>query len=360
MIRPNPHIAARKPYALANMGAADGAPLISLAQNESLRSPSPKAIAAAAWASESLAFYPDPDWLTLRAGLSELHGLPRDSILCGAGSLDLIGALARVYAGSSRAVLTPAHAYPFFRTAAQMACARFDTAVEEGGRVSVDALLSAVRPDTGIVFVANPGNPTGTRLSRVELLCLREGLRGDILLVIDEAYGEFADHLDARCFDMVVRGDTVVLRTFSKAYGLAGARVGWGTCPPEIATELRKVLNPNNISATSQAAAAAALADQAYMQETCRLTMAIGREAAERLRKVGVSVADSYTNFLLLEFDTSEQAKAIEDALRAKGVILRRQAGAGLPHALRMTLGPAPWVDQALDLLVALTQEAKR
>jgi histidinol-phosphate aminotransferase len=105
------------------------------------------------------------------------------------------------YAGPDRAVLAPAHAYPFFRSAAQMAEARFDTAPEDGFTVSVDALLDAVRPDTGIVFLANPGNPTGTRIPASEIRRLRDALRADILLVIDEAYGEFADPLDERLFD---------------------------------------------------------------------------------------------------------------------------------------------------------------
>jgi histidinol-phosphate aminotransferase len=137
------------------------------------------------------------------------------------------------YAGPDRAVLAPAHAYPFFRSAAQMAEARFDTAPEDGfHRLSVDALLDAVRPDTGIVFLANPGNPTGTRIPASEIRRLRDALRADILLVIDEAYGEFADQAGRASIRLVERGDTVVLRTFSKAYGLAGLRVGWGVSHP--------------------------------------------------------------------------------------------------------------------------------
>ena len=146
--------------------------------------------------------YPDPDWTDLRHTLADLHRINANGILCGSGSLDLIGCLARVFAGPDRAVLAPAHAYPFFRTAAQVANARFDTAEETDAVVSVDALLGAVQSDTGIIFVANPGNPTGTRIPKSEILRLRQGLQPDILLVVDEAYGEFADHLDERCFDL--------------------------------------------------------------------------------------------------------------------------------------------------------------
>ena len=107
---------------------------------------------------------------------------------------------------------------------------------------------------------------------KAELERLRAGLRPEILLVIDEAYGEFADHLGERCFEMTADGNTIVLRTFSKAYGLAGLRIGWGLFPPAVLAEVRKVMNPNNVASVSQAAALAALQDQAYMRETCRMT----------------------------------------------------------------------------------------
>ncbi|HCE72922.1 MAG TPA: aminotransferase class I/II, partial [Ruegeria sp.] len=272
MIRPARHIAAMSPYALAQLKAPAGKRLISLSQNESLRPPSRRAIEAAARAGDAGHLYPDPDWSALRAALSGLHGIPVEGILCGNGSMELIACLAQAFADERNAILAPAHGYPFFRSAAQMARARFDLAAERDRHVCVDAMLAAVQPDTRIVFVANPGNPTGTRIPRHELVRLREGLPDDTLLVIDEAYGEFADHLGEAMFDLVGRCDTVVLRTFSKAYGLAGMRVGWGLFPPEIARELRKVMNPNNIAVAGQLAATAALADQDYMVETCRQT----------------------------------------------------------------------------------------
>ena len=255
MIRAVSHIADMTPYALAELNAPAGKRLISLSQNESLRPPSPQSITAARKALAAGHLYPDPDWSDLRSALSAHHGLPTDRILCGNGSMELIACIAHAFADERNAVLAPAHAYPFFRTAADLVRARFDVAPEQDGRISVDALLEAVRPDTRLLFLANPGNPTGTRVPRAELLRLREALRGDVLLVIDEAYGEFADHLNEPMFDLVDRGNTIVTRTFSKAYGLAGMRVGWGVFPTDIAIELRKVMNPNNISLAGQAAA---------------------------------------------------------------------------------------------------------
>ncbi len=357
MINPVAHINAMSPYALAELNAPEGKRLISLSQNESLRPPSPRAIQAAAKALEAAHLYPDPDWGELRAALSALHGIPAEGILCGNGSMELIAGLTHVFADERNAVLAPAHAYPFFRTAAQLVRARFDTAPEENGSVSVDALLKAVRPNTRIVIVANPGNPSGTRIPRAELLRLRDGLPGNILLVIDEAYGEFADHLGEHMFDLVARGDTVVLRTFSKAYGLAGMRVGWGLFPLNIARELRKVMNPNNISVAGQAAAAAALADQAYMVATCSETAALRDRFRIRLRQAGFDVPESYTNFVLIRMANPEAASRADEALRSEGVFLRPQGGAGLANCLRATIGVAGHLDIAAGLLERWAKE---
>lgn len=351
MIRATPHVAAMSPYALAELNAPAGKRLISLSQNESLRQPSPQVGKAVTRAMASAHLYPDPEWGALREALAALHGIPASGILCGSGSMELIACLTRAYCDLHDAVLAPAHAYPFFRTASELARARYDLAPEDGVTVSVDALLAAVKPDTRIVFIANPGNPTGTRIPRAELLRLREGLRGDIMLVIDEAYGEFADHLGEPVFDLVGRGDTVVLRTFSKAYGLAGMRVGWGLFSEDIAGEVRKVMNPNNISAVGQTAAVAALADQAYMQETCSITARLRHGFSKRLREASFQITESFTNFALVRFGGAREARLADAALRAEGVVARAQSGAGLPDCLRITVGTAEELDLAASLL---------
>lgn len=358
MIPPVSHVSAMTPYALADLKAPMGKRLISLSQNESLCPPSPHAIAAAAKALSNAQLYPDPDWSAVRMALADLHGIAATDILCGNGSMELIACLTQAYANAQNAVLAPAHAYPFFKTAAQLAQARFDQADEENGQVSVDALLGAVRPDTRLVFVANPGNPTGTRISRDEIIRLRDGLRNDILLVIDEAYGEFSDHLSEPSFDLVERGDTVVLRTFSKAYGLAGLRVGWGVFPPQIAKQVRKVMNPNNISVAGQAAASAAVADHAYMRSTCQRTAELRDRFIVRARAAGLDVRDSYTNFALIRFDSPEFAKRADMALRAEGVFLRAQGGAGLADCLRITIGQTQDMNTAATLLERFAEES--
>ena len=351
MIRPTPHVVAMSPYSLAELNAPAGKRLISLSQNESLRRPSPQVDDAVANAVANAHLYPDPEWAGLRNELAALHRIPASAILCGNGSMELIACLTQTYCDEQGAVLAPAHAYPFFLTATELTRARYDAAPEEGVTASVDALLAAVQPNTRIVFIANPGNPTGTRIPRAELVRLREGLRGDILLVVDEAYGEFADHLGEPVFDLVGRGDTVILRTFSKAYGLAGMRVGWGLFPESIAGEVRKVMNPNNISAAGQAAAAAALSDQAYMRETCAITARLRDGFLHRLREAGFDVAESFTNFALIRFDDARAAQQADAALRAEGVVTRAQSGAGLSDCLRVTVGTAEELNFAASLL---------
>jgi len=346
-MKPVPHIAALAPYALAELTPE----LVSLAQNESLRPPSPKALAAAQAAMADTHLYPDPDWTDLRAAISDIHSVPPETILCGAGSMELIGAVAMTYLSSGDRMLTSEFAYLFFRTATQICGAEFDLAPESGITVNVDALIEALRPETKIVFVANPGNPTGTRIKREDLERLRAALPNDVILVIDEAYGEFADGLDGGSFDLVNLGKTAVLRTFSKAYGCAGLRVGWGVFPPAIAIEMRKVLNPNNVSGVSQAMAAAAMRDLAYMQQTVRETTEIRDRFTEQMRAIGLAVPESHTNFVMLAFDTPDTALAADNALRADGLAMRGMGGYGLAHCLRATIADAPTMHRAAQSL---------
>jgi histidinol-phosphate/aromatic aminotransferase/cobyric acid decarboxylase-like protein len=171
------------------------------------------------------------------------------------------------------------------------------------------------------------------------------------MLVIDEAYGEFADGLDDPVFDLVERGDTVILRTFSKAYGCAGSRVGWGVFPPAIATEMRKILNPNNVSGVSQAMATAVMRDQGYMHETVRETARIRDDFIARMRAIGLVVPDSHTNFALLAFPSAQRAAAADAALRADGIAMRGMGGYALPHCLRATIADERAMDRAAPSL---------
>ena len=359
MIKPVSHIADMPSYALADLSPPDGKPLISLAQNESATGPSPKAIEAGVRAIANAHLYPDPDWCELRAAIAETHKISGEDILCGTGSMELIACLARGYAGPGDHVLSTQYGYAYFRSATLAAGAVFDEAQEENLTVCVDALLAAVNPKTRIVFVANPGNPTGTRIPKSEIVRLRENLDPQILLVVDEAYGEFSEPSQEKTFDLVTTGNVVVLRTFSKAYALAGMHIGWGLFPPKIAREVRKILNPNNVSIAGQAMAVAAINDQPYMLQTCADTISRRDNFANALRGIGLDIPESHTNFVLVQFRNAAMAQTADQALRRDGIIMRGMAAYGLPHCLRATIGQEKDMDHAKAILEdCLKQEA--
>lgn len=348
MIRAVPTVAAMASYALADLGDTAA---VSLAQNESAFPPSPRALNAAQEALQATPLYPDPDWHALRAALADTHPVAPGQILCGAGSMELIGCLIRAFAGPGDEVLGTAYGYLFVATAAQQAGARYVQAPEPDLRVDVDAILTAVTPATKIVFLCNPGNPTGTCIPNTDILRLRNTLPRDVLLVVDQAYGEFDLQDPAALFALVARGDTVVTRTLSKAYGLAGARVGWGAFPPTISNEVRKLMNPNNISTVTQAMATAAIRDQAHMHNNVTQTAKIRDAFCTRLRIAGLNVPESATNFALIQFADTASAQAADTALRHNGLILRGMSGYGLPDCLRATIGAADIMDRVATVL---------
>ncbi len=350
MIQAISHIADMQPYALADLGDEG---TVSLAQNESAFPASPDAMTVARAAAGQIPLYPDPEWRELRAAIARIHSLNPDNILCGAGSMELIGCLIRAFAGPGDRVLGSDYGYAYVASASAQARADYVTAPERDLTVSVEDLLAAVTAQTRIVFICNPGNPTGTLIPNDDILRLRNNLPGDVLLVVDQAYAEFSDaaHDPADIFSLIHRGDTVVLRTFSKAYGLAGARVGWGYFPPGIAAEVRKILNPNNIPTPSQAMAAAAILDQAHMADVVSQTADIRDRFAAHCRALGISVPESHTNFVLLRFATPAQMQTVDAALRAQGLLMRAMGGYGLDDCLRATICPPDVMDRALSVL---------
>jgi histidinol-phosphate aminotransferase len=338
LISPRDHVAHMAAYTLPDISTiVDKKPIV-LAQNESIFPPSPRAIEAAATAAASTNLYSDCEWTGLRAAIAGVHGVASDNILVGAGSMELIVGLIRAYAGPGDQVLSTQYGYAFFKAVTLAAEADYATAPEHGLTVSVDEILAAIQPATRIVCVANPGNPTGTHIERSELVRLRDGLDEHILLIIDEAYGEFADHMGEPTFDLATRGNTVILRTFSKAYGLAGMRVGWGVFPPAIAQEVRKLLNPGSVSAPSLAAATKAMEDQNYMRHVCDETARLRQMLTEAARSLGLEATESHTNFILIHFVDEAQALRCDQALRAEGIIFRGMGGYGLANCLRATV----------------------
>ncbi|WP_299507458.1 histidinol-phosphate transaminase [uncultured Roseobacter sp.] len=356
MIRAVKSVADMPAYALADLGNSAA---ISLAQNECAFAPSPTAIDAGRQALRDGPLYPDPDWGDLRRAIAEVHAVPPEQILCGAGSMELIGCVIRAFAGPGDEVLGSQYGYLFAATAAQQAGATYITAAETGFTVSVDHMLKKVTARTRVVFICNPGNPTGTRIANAEISRLRDGLPDTVLLVVDQAYGEFDDQDPREVFALVARGNTIVIRSFSKAYGLASARVGWGLFPGTIAPEVRKLLNPNNVPCVSQQMAAAAMRDQAHMRGIVSQTAQIRDGFSRRLRQAGLTVPESHTNFVLIAYATAERATRADTLLRAEGYVLRAMGGYGLGSCLRVTIGTQDVMATVADILVQEVADEK-
>jgi len=334
-------------YALADIDSSG----FSLAQNESFLPPSPAALRALAEENPAHALYPDPDWTALRQALASAHGLDPATLLCGAGSMELIAAVVRAFSGPGDSLVASEYSYAFIATACQFAGSTLFSSPENDRTVDVDALLDAVRHDTRIVFVANPGNPTGTRIADAQLTRLRAQLPDNVLLIIDQAYGEFSESVAPGLWPLVDRGDTVITRSFSKAYALAGARVGWCALAPALAEQVRKLLNPNNVSRASQHAAIAALGDTAHLQRLVARTADNRDQFIAQLRHAGFTVADSHTNFVLVPFASVERCESADAKLRAAGLFARGMGGYGLGHCLRVTVADSATLNRVATLL---------
>jgi len=346
---PRPGIDNIAPYKGGDSALPGQQRIIKLASNESPFGPSPKAAAALKEAAKNIHRYPDGGCTALRETLAAQHNLNPDHIVCGAGSDDIFGLLCRAYTGPGDEVLYNEHGFLIFPIAAQACGATPVKAPETNLKADVDALLDAVTERTKILFLANPNNPTGSYLNLDELKTLRAGLRDDILFVIDAAYAEYVTAMDYNPgFEMVTdAANVIVTRSFSKIFGLGGARLGWAYGPAEVIDVLNRVRMPFNVTAPTQAAGLAALEDFAFVGQAREHNTHWRATLTQRLRDMGLYVPDSMGNFVLVRFPSQNIAEAADTFLRDHGIIVRRMAAYGLPDSLRMTVG----LEDELDAL---------
>jgi len=362
---PRPEILALAPYPSAppvgDAGAGNARAPIRLNQNECAALPSKRVIQAFTAAARDANRYPDPSCSALRAAIADAHGLDAARIVCGNGSGELLALLARSYAGRGDEILTAEHAYLYFTTAAHLAGASPVRAAAAGDlSVDVDAMLSAVTERTRMVCIDNPGNPTGAYRSAHDMHRLRRGLREDILLVIDSAYAEYATAEDYEAGARLVEaGDnTVMLRTFSKIYGLAGARVGWAYCPAGVADALNRARLPNNLAGPSQAAAVAALTDTARVGNLRAENDALRVKFCADLTALGVRAYPSQGCYVLVRFAGRDAATKVDAALRSRGIHGRPMAAYKLPDCIRFTIGAAEEMAAATKNLAEVIDES--
>ncbi|MFN4039203.1 MAG: histidinol-phosphate transaminase [Erythrobacter sp.] len=361
--QPKPYILGIHAYQPGKSKSAAGKPLIKLSANENPLGTSAQALAALVQARAEAATYPDPDSLALREKIAAVHGLDPALVVCGTGSDELLNLAAQGFAGAGDEVLFSRHSFAVYDIAARRCGATPVEAPDTGFTADVDALLAAVTPRTRVVFLANPNNPTGSWLAPAEVARLHAGLPGDVLLVVDEAYGEYvAPEYQSAAFELAARhANVLVTRTFSKIYGLAAERIGWATGAAPLIDVLNRIRGPFNVTASGQAAALAALCDQAFVaasrehnaKERARLA-----EAVTMLGNHGLSFVPSEANFLLVLFDGAVTAAAALEALGEEGYAVRHLPGQGLPQALRITIGKTDDMSRVIACLKRLCGEA--
>jgi histidinol-phosphate aminotransferase len=341
-IEPQPGIMEIELY-VGGAGHVDGvANVVKLSSNENPYGPSEAAVEAYRRAAFELHRYPSTDHAGLRTAIGEVHGLDPDRILCGAGSDEVLQFVTQAYAGPGDEVIYTEHGFSMYPILAHAAGAVPVKVAERERVVDVDAILAAVTPRTRIVFIANPANPTGTMISEAETLRLARALPGNVVLVLDGAYAEFVDGFDGGASVVDACANVVMTRTFSKIHGLGGLRIGWGYAQRPVIDVLNRLRQPFNLSNGQLAAAEAAIRDTAYA-EKCRTENARLRQwLAEALAERGVPSDVSMTNFILARFASRAEAEACDEYLKARGLIVRRVAGYGLPHCLRITIGDEP------------------
>ncbi len=341
--RLKPWIDALHSYVPGPSQGAGGVPLTKLGSNENPYGCSMVALRALAVPSRPW-LYPDPDCTELRQEISRLHGLDPARIVCGSGSGELLHCAVQAFAGVGDSVVLPRYSFSLYPLLAHKVGATPVLAADADYGASVDALLAALTPDTRLVLLDNPNNPVGSWLPAGEVARLHAGLPEDVLLVIDQAYAEYlADGDDDGAFALADRyGNVLVTRTFSKAYGLAGERIGWATGAPALIDAINRLRGPFNVSLAGQSAALAALGDQDFVAQSARGNRAARTDfeaAIAALGNHGLRAIPSHANFVLVLFEGALSAAGARGALEAGGYAVRHLPGQGLGHALRITIG---------------------
>jgi histidinol-phosphate aminotransferase len=340
-----PHISAIAPYQpgkpiseLAREMGLEESAIVKLASNENPLGISPKARAAMAAAIDGLALYPDGNGYALKSALSHRLGVDMARIVLGNGSNDVLELAARVFLGPDASAVYSRHAFAVYPLAT-LACAALgiETPARDHGH-DLDAMAAAIRPDTRLVFIANPNNPTGTLLRPDELLAFLERLPETVAVVLDEAYGEYLKpDQRAPSLDWLARfPNLIVTRTFSKAYGLAGLRVGYAIAHPEVADLLNRLRQPFNVNSLALAAAEAALDDADFIAASKRVNDAGLAQLTAGFRDLGLDYIPSHGNFVCVR--VGEAARVYHELLR-RGVIVRPVGNYGLPDYLRVSVG---------------------
>ncbi|MDQ6978931.1 MAG: histidinol-phosphate transaminase [Mariprofundaceae bacterium] len=327
---------------------------IKLASNENPYGPPPAAIKAMQSACTEVHRYPDGDSTQLKNALAKHHHIDSSRLLLGNGSNEVLELIIRCFANNDAQVIYSRHAFMVYALAT-VAAGAHGVAVDDDETLGHDlsAMLAAVSQYTRIICIANPNNPTGTLLDNNKIQSFLDQLPRDMVVIIDEAYHEYVADISSDSIHSLYHPGLVITRTFSKAYGLAGCRVGYAIATPDLIACINRYREPFNINSIAQAAACAALSEQTWL--TVHVAQALGeRDRLElALQERGLSFGHSYGNFVLLRH---EKADVLHQKMELKGVILRPLASYGMADFLRVSVGTPEENSQfihALDAVLA-------
>lgn len=359
--QPKPWILGIAPYVPGRSTTDSGVKAIKLSSNENPLGTPPAAQVAFDSVRGTLERYPDAGATALREAIGALHGLDPERIIYGTGSDEILHLAAGAYAGPGDEVIYVRHGFAVYDIAARRVGATPVVAPDRDYATDVDALLACVTDRTRVVFVANPNNPTGTYAPRAEIERLHAGLPASVLLVIDQAYAEYLapGEEDGALALAASHPNVLVTRTFSKIYGLAAERIGWGYAAAPVIDALHRIRAPFNVTIAGQAAAVAAIGAQDFVaasREHNRRWRGWLADQVAALGNQGLRAVPSHANFLLVLFEGAVSAETAYHALMARGYIVRWLPGQGLANGLRITIGTEDevrGVAQALREIVA-------
>jgi len=341
------------PYVPGAYAKSPSGRLIKLSSNENPFGCSPKVAEALQKAANYLHRYPEGSSIALRQKISEIHNINENKIICGAGSDELITIIMMAYAGNGAEIIYSKHGFLMYPITALACGAKPVVAEEVNLKANVGNIISKITDKTRIIFIANPNNPTGSYLNDLELRELISKTPKNVIIVLDYAYAEFVDKSDYP--DAIKLADefpnVVMMRTFSKVYGIPSLRLGWAYANSEIIDIMNRVRGPFNVSSFAQVAGIAALEDRDFVRKTVEHNNRELKRLKTEFEKLGFKTYPSVGNFLLVEFQTEERANKVDELLQQNGISVRKMNAYHLPSCIRISIGLEDENNAVLEVL---------
>lgn len=326
----------------------DPTSIVKLASNENPLGPAPDAVEAMKKEASGVHIYPDGGGYKLRTALAEKHGLGLEHVVLGNGSNEIIELLCHCFLNPAAELIAAEHAFVVYKLMATLFGAKYVEVADPDFIHDVDGMADAITADTRLVFIANPNNPTGTLVGQAALDRFMSRLPEHVVAVFDEAYYEFLDDAPDTLKYVKEGKNVCVLRTFSKAYGLAGLRIGYGLASPQVASILQKARQPFNVNAMAQAAALAAMADKEHVAKTLETNSAGLAFYEKAFAERGLEFVPSAANFILVKVGDGD---ALFQKMLQKGVIVRAMSGYKLPDWVRISIGTKSENERCIEVL---------